>query len=240
MNGQDIRNREDIDFEFINDHLMILDTHLRLLLLATRDFQAAKKVLCTYSFDLDVSKDRQKIWDSLAKLSDACWRVAQIMKPDLKRLSKKEPEALKKCYDSFVKNRGLQICALLDLELSEKKSINAIRNAAVHVDERLDEWYVRLTHSGHRPQRITVRTLGHEGPSEDEYETANMFWYDYILGEIHHLGEKDAFSIRALGRGIEAVNRGLERADKFLQSHFQAHGRQSVFRDKISISGEKP
>ena len=229
----DVGNSDSIDFEFVEKNLLVLDTHLRLLLQATTDFESAKKVLTSFKFNFDKPEHREKVWDNLAKLSDSCWRIGQIMKPDIKNLRKEESDQLKKRYKNFVKERGCQIRALLNLNLSEKETINSIRNSSVHVDERLDEWYVRTINEGARPKKISFRSLANDCKPDITNGTACLFWYDYHNGEIHHLGSEQPFSISALARGVETVNAGLKRADDFLQSKFKIHGRETLFRTQF-------
>jgi len=152
------------------------------------------------------------------------------MRPTPKSLSKEEQPDLRKKYKSFVMKRGEQIRELLDLELSQKKNINEIRNAAVHVDERLDEWYVKNLHNKIRPKKISFRSLANGLEPNSDRDIANLFWFDYDSGAVHHLGASQPYYLNSLAEGIEMVKNGIKRADRLLQSHFECKGRKTLFR----------
>ena len=220
---------QELDVEFLKEHLVAIDTHLRCLLQATIDFHNAYARLTQHEFDVDIPEDRAAIWDAIAKISHACWQASQILRPEERSPRRKVSAELKREYRRYVQKRGSQIRALLDLELSDKKSLADIRNHAVHADERLDEWYFFSRHAGLSKLAISYRTLANDKSPPEDPSQASLFWFDYFNGELHHLGGEKSYRLNSLKAGMELLKDGIEAADKTLHKKFGHLGRKSVF-----------
>jgi len=213
-------SEEEVDEEFLEEHLMIIDTHLKLLEQAIVKFRRAYSSLTTEKLNPDDFNHRVIIWSCLENLCHSCWSIAQIINPQIMGPKGEKNELMKKQYKSFLKQRGSQIRALMSLTLSNKNSLNGMRNSWVHVDERLDEWYCRLISTNQKPKKIKYRTLANGACPDLNDEIANLFWFDYNSGKFYNLGEDKSHNIVALKTAVDLANDGLIKADDLLQKKF--------------------